>query len=73
MLVIGLNGALVGGFSDVIRYLIPSIRLGMGCVCHVNVLHQLSRRNLVHVCGHRSPILKDCLNLRNFDEASNPM
>ena len=39
MLVIGLNGALVGGFSDVIRNVIPSIRLEVGYVCRVNVLH----------------------------------
>ena len=41
MLVIGLNGALVGGFSNVIQYLIPSIRLDMGYACGVNVLHYL--------------------------------
>jgi len=41
MLVIGLNGGLVGGFSGVIRYLSPSIRLDMGYACRVNVLHYL--------------------------------
>ena len=39
MLVSGLNGGLVGGFSAVIRNLIPSPRKGLGYVCRVNVLH----------------------------------
>lgn len=39
MLVSGLNGGLFGGFSDIIRYLIPSRNFDMGYVCRVNVLH----------------------------------
>jgi hypothetical protein len=73
MLMNGLNGGLVGGIIDVNRNLISSIRLDMSCVCCVNVLHWPSRRNLVRVCGHSGPILKDCLNVRKLDESSNLM
>ena len=73
MLVSGLNGGQVGGFSDIIRYLIPSIYLDMSYVCRVNVLHWPALRKFGHVCGHRGPILKDCPKLRKLDDASNPM
>ena len=41
MLTSGLNGSLVGEFSDVIRYLIPTICTDTRYVCRVNVLHYL--------------------------------
>ncbi len=69
----GLNGGLVGGISDVIRYLIPSKCMKMSCVCRVNVLHWPAHRNLVDGCRHLGPILKDCPKLRKLDDASNPM
>jgi len=69
----GLIGGLAGGIIELNRNLIPLIRLYMIYVCRVYVLHWPSRRNLVHVCRHRGPILKDCLNVRKLDESSNLM
>ena len=73
MFVNGSIGGLIGEFSDIIRYLIPSRCLEVGYVCRVNVLHWPALRKLGHVCGHRGPILKDCPKLRKLDDASNPM
>ncbi len=69
----GLSGGLVGGFSCVIRVLIPSIRLDASYVCRVNVLHWPSRHNIVHVCRHRGPIPKVCPNFRRLYAFSHPM
>jgi hypothetical protein len=73
MLMNGLSGGLVSGIIELNRNLIPPIRLYVINVCRVNVLHWPSRRNLVHFCRHRGPILKDCLNVRKLDESSNLM
>ena len=73
MLMNGISGGLAGGIIELNRNLIPLIRLDVSYVCRVNVLHWPSRRYVVHVCRHRGPILKDCLNVRNLDESSNLM
>jgi hypothetical protein len=73
MLMNGISGGLAGGIIELNRNLIPPIRLDVIYVCRVYVLHWPSRRNLVHVCRHRGPILKDCLNVRKLDESSNLM